>query len=106
MSTPKTLAEKQKIRYTIVFLAFANIVLMPFMALALLSFGIDPSPAAGIFATAAVTLGAIVIGFFATAPKDDYTEGFSNMPIGVQSTMKDAGRAKTQSRIKQRFPVK
>ena len=33
--------------------------------------GVNPSSAAGIFSTSAATLGAIVIGFFATTPKDD-----------------------------------
>ena len=67
----KTLGEKQTIRYRMVYVALGTLVTIPAAALGLLAFGIDPSSANGIFSTAAATLGAVVIGFFATSAKDD-----------------------------------
>lgn len=71
MAKLKTLGEKQSIRYRMVYAALGTLILIPMVALGLLFVGVDPSSASGIFSTSAVTLGAVVIGFFATSPKDD-----------------------------------
>ena len=71
MGKPKTFAEKQAIRYNMIYLAFGTLIAIPLLALLLLVIGIDPAPASAIFSTAAITLGGIVVGFFATAIKDD-----------------------------------
>lgn len=79
MAKLRTLAEKQDIRYRMVYMAFSALITIPLLALGLLAIGISPAPAAGIFSTAAATLGAVIIGFFATSPKDDSHEGFKGM---------------------------
>ncbi len=63
--------EKLEERRGYVKAAFVFMILIPSVALGLLVFGIDPSPAGAIFATASATFSAIVIGHFATSPKDD-----------------------------------
>ena len=67
----KTFTEKQTIRYRMVYLAFGTLIAIPVLAMGLLLIGIDPSSASGLFGTASATLGAIVIGHFATSPGDD-----------------------------------
>lgn len=67
----KTLEEKQDIRYRMIYIAFSVMVVIPFTAFGLLTFGIDPASAGGIVSTAVASFSAIIIGFFATSPKDD-----------------------------------
>jgi len=67
----KSLDEKQAIRYRMVYLAFGSLLLIPLLSLGLLLIGVDPSSANSIFSTSSITFGAIIIGFFGTAPKDD-----------------------------------
>lgn len=67
----KTLAEKQSIRYRMVYLAFGALLILPFAAIGVTFIGMDPSSAAGIVATGCATLGAIVIAHFSTTPRDD-----------------------------------
>ncbi len=67
----KTLAEKQEIRYRLIYIAFGALVVIPIAAFSLLAFGVDPSSASGIVATVAASFSAIILGFFATSPKDD-----------------------------------
>ena len=76
MAKLKTLAEKQEIRYRMVYIAFFGLLAIPATAFTLTGFGIDISSTTGIVSTVAASLSAIVIGFFATAPKDDAKEGF------------------------------
>ncbi len=71
MAKLKTLAEKQEIRYRLVYIAFAALVIIPIAAFGLLAFGVNPSSASGIVATVAASFSAIVLGFFATSPRDD-----------------------------------
>lgn len=71
---PKTLGEKQQIRYRIVYIALATLVAIPTMALGLLLLGVDPSSASGIFSTSAATLSAIIAAHLATTPKNDSNE--------------------------------
>lgn len=66
-----TIAEKQAERRGYIKAAFTFLIIIPAAALAMLIFGVDPSPAATIFATASATFGAIIIGHFATSPKED-----------------------------------
>ena len=66
-----TIADKMVERRKYVKAAFAFMVTIPAVALGLLVFGIDPSPAATIFATASATFSAIIVGHFATTPKND-----------------------------------
>ncbi len=79
MAKLKTLAEKQEIRYRMVYMAFASLLLTPVAAYAMITFGFDPAPATGIIATTAASMGGVIIGFFATAPKDDVNEGFKDI---------------------------
>ena len=76
MAKLKTLAEKQEIRYRMVYIAFAALLAIPVAAFALAGFGIDVTSTTGIVSTVAASLSAVVVGFFATAPKDDLKEGF------------------------------
>ena len=71
MGKLKTLGEKQTIRYRMIYIAFAFMMAIPAAAYVLLAFGIDPSSAQGIVSTAVASFSAIIIGFFATTPKDD-----------------------------------
>ena len=66
-----TLEDKLKERRTYVKASFAFMVIIPAIALVLLAFGIDPSPASAIFATASATFSAIIVGHFISAPRDD-----------------------------------
>lgn len=65
-----SIQEKLEERRGYVKAAFAFMVLIPTTALGLLMFGIDPSPASAIFATASATFSALIIGHFSTTPKD------------------------------------
>ena len=99
MAKLKTLAEKQQIRYTMVYMAFGSLIGILIATFGLLSFGIDPSPATGIVGAVAGTLGGVIIGFFATSPKDDHKEGFKDIKAvdtGVvpKSPLKRSGRTK------------
>lgn len=67
----KTFTEKEVIRYNMVYLAFGTLIIIPLMAIGLILVGVDPSSASGIFGVSAATLGAIVVGFFATSIKRD-----------------------------------
>ena len=71
MAKLKTLGEKQAIRYRMIYIAFGFMMAIPAAAYGLLAFGIDPSSAQGIVSTAVASFSAIIIGFFATTPKDD-----------------------------------
>ena len=68
----KTLGEKQAIRYRMVYGAFTFMMAIPVAAFALIYLGIDPSSAQGIVGTSAASFSAVIIGFFATSPKDDH----------------------------------
>jgi hypothetical protein len=65
-----TLHDKHIMRNRLVYIAFAFMVIVPIASIGLLLLGISPAPAASIFATASATFGAIIIGHFATSPKD------------------------------------
>ena len=67
----KTLGEKQAIRYRMIYIAFGFMMAIPTAAFGLLWLGVDPSSAQGIVSTAIASFSAIIIGFFATTPKDD-----------------------------------
>ena len=71
MSKLKTLADKQAIRYRMVYAALATLIVIPVAALLLLYVGIDASSTEGLFSISSATLGAIVIGHFSTSIKDD-----------------------------------
>jgi len=64
-----TLNDKIQARRRYVAAAFAMMCIIPAASLGLLLYGVDPSPAAGIFATSAATFSALIIGNFATTPK-------------------------------------
>lgn len=66
-----TLQEKQQLRRDYVKASFVFMIGIPVTALGLIMFGIDPSPASAIFATASATFSAVIIGHFATTPKED-----------------------------------
>lgn len=66
-----TVIEKLNERRGYVKAAFIFMVLIPTSALIVTMFGIDVSTISGIFATASATFSAIIIGHFATTPKDD-----------------------------------
>ena len=65
-----TIEDKLNERRAYVKAAFAFMAIIPLIALALLYFGIDPSPASAIFSTSAATFSAVIIAHFATTPKD------------------------------------
>lgn len=71
MAKLKTLAEKQEIRYKMVYAAFAVIIAIPVAAIILAGFGIDISSTTSVIGTTSATLSAIVIAHMATSPKDD-----------------------------------
>ena len=100
MAKLKTLAEKQQIRYAMVYTAFGALIGILISTFGLLAFGIDPSPAAGIVGAVAGTLGGVIIGFFATSPKDDHKEGFKDIKAidlsSVTSTPKKTVRSGTK----------
>lgn len=71
MAKLKTLAEKQAIRYKIVYVAFVTIISIPVAAIVLAGFGIDISSTTSVIGTTSATLSAIVMTHMATSPKDD-----------------------------------
>ena len=66
-----TAVEKLSERRGYIKAAFTFMVLIPVCALVMLMTGIDPSPANVIFSTSSATFGSLIIGHFATTPKDD-----------------------------------
>jgi len=72
----KTLAEKQDIRYKMVYVAFTGLLVIPIAAFGLAAGGIDVTSTTGIVSTVAASMSAIVLGFFATSPKNDLKEGY------------------------------
>jgi len=66
-----TIQEKLESRRGYVKASFAFMIVIPSIALGLLVFGVDPSPAGAIFATASATFSAIIIAHFSTYPKAD-----------------------------------
>jgi len=70
MAKVPTLAEKHETRSKYVKASFIFMIAFPTAAIGLLMFGIDPSPASAIFATASATFASIIVGNMATVPKD------------------------------------
>ncbi len=66
-----TLEDKQKERRNYVKGSFAFMILLPTVAIVMLMFGVDPSPASAIFATASATFAGVIIGHMATTPTND-----------------------------------
>ena len=71
MDKLKTLGQKQAIRYRMIYIAFGFMMAIPATAFILLLVGVDPSSAQGIISTSVASFSAIILGFFATTPKDD-----------------------------------
>ena len=65
-----TITEKLNERRGYVKAAFTFLVMIPVSAVVLLITGIDPSPMSTIFSTSAATFSALIIGHFATTPKE------------------------------------
>ena len=67
-----TLKEKYEARQRYVKGAFAFMVGIPIASLGLLAYGISPEPASTIFATSSSTFAALILGHFATTPKNNH----------------------------------
>jgi hypothetical protein len=65
-----TVEEKLSLRRKYVLAAFIMMCAIPLLSMLMLWFGVDPSPANGIFSTSAATFSALIIAHFATTPKE------------------------------------
>jgi len=68
MDKVPTLADKYSTRSKYVKASFVFMVAFPSVAISMLAFGVDPSPASAIFSTASATFASIIVGHMATTP--------------------------------------